>query len=123
MMYSILKFLSTVISILIIGALLPGIRIKGSTFLTAGLVAIVLAILNFLIYPFMMILTLPITILTFGLFLLVINAFIIKMVSWIIPQFEVDNFWWALFFSILLSAVMLFFEMFLLPNSQITGYK
>ncbi|GMT44488.1 MAG: hypothetical protein IEMM0006_0320 [bacterium] len=122
-MYSILKFLSTVISILIIGALLPGIRIKGSTFLTAGLVAIVLAILNFLIYPFMMILTLPITILTFGLFLLVINAFIIKMVSWIIPQFEVDNFWWALFFSILLSAVMLFFEMFLLPNSQITGYK
>jgi len=115
MMYSILKFLSTVISILIIGALLPGIRIKGSAFRTAGLVAIVLAILNFLIYPFMVILTLPITILTFGLFLLVINAFIIKLVSWIIPKFEVDNFWWALFFSILLSAVMLFFEMFLFP--------
>ncbi len=115
MMYSILEFLSTVVSILIIGALLPGIRIKGSAFWTASLVAIVLAVLNFLIYPFMVILTLPITILTFGLFLLVINAFIVKLVSWIIPQFEVDNFWWALFFSILLSAVMLFFEMFLFP--------
>ncbi len=115
MMYSILKFLSTVVSILIIGALLPGIRIKGSTFWTASLVAIVLAILNFLIYPFMVILTLPITILTLGLFLLVINAFIIKLVSWIIPKFEVDNFWWALLFSILLSAIMLFFELFLFP--------
>ncbi len=115
MMYSILKFLSMVVSILIIGALLPGIRIKGSTFWTASLVAIVLAILNFLIYPFMVILTLPITILTLGLFLLVINAFIIKLVSWIIPQFEVDNFWWALLFSILLSAIMLFFELFLFP--------
>ena len=115
MMYSILKFLSTIISILIIGALLPGIRIKGSTFWTASLVAIVLALLNFLVYPFMVILTLPVTVLTFGLFLLVINAFIIMMASWIIPKFEVDNFWWALFFSILLSAVTLFFEMFLFP--------
>ena len=115
MMYSILKFLSTVVSILIIGALLPGIRIKGSTFWTASLVAIVLTILNFLIYPLMVILMLPITILTLGLFLLVINAFIVKLVSWIIPKFEVDSFWWALLFSILLSAVMLFFEMFLFP--------
>ena len=115
MMYSILKFLSTVVSILIIGALLPGIRINGSTFWTASLVPIVLTILNFLIYPLMVILMLPITILTLGLFLLVINAFIVKLVSWIIPKFEVDNFWWALFFSILLSAVMLFFEMFLFP--------
>ncbi len=115
MMYSILKFLSTVVSILIIGALLPGIRIKGSTFWTASLVAVVLAILNFLVYPLMVILTLPITIVTFGLFLLVINAFIIRLAAWIIPNFKVANFWWALLFSILLSLVTLFFEMFLFP--------
>ena len=115
MMYSILKFLSTVVSILIIGALLPGIRIKGSTFWTASLIALVLAILNFLVYPFMVILTLPITLITFGLFLLVINAFIIQMAAWLVPNFEVDNFWWALLFSILLSLITLFFEMVLFP--------
>jgi putative membrane protein len=114
-MYSILKFLSTVVSILIIGALLPGIRIKGSTFWTATIVALVLAILNFLVYPFMVILTLPVTLLTFGLFLLVINALIVQMASWMVPNFEVDNFWWALLFSILLSLTTLFFEMVLFP--------
>ncbi len=117
MMYSILKFLSTVVSILIIGALLPGIRIKGSSFWTASLVAVVLAVLNFLVYPFMLIITLPITILTLGLFLLVINAFIIQLAAWIIPNFQVDNFWWALLFSILLSLVTLFFEVVLFPVS------
>jgi putative membrane protein len=115
MIYSILKFLSTVFSILIIGAILPGIRVKGSSFWTASIVALVLAILNFLVYPLMVILTLPITLVTFGLFLLVINAFIVKMAAWMVPDFEVDNFWWALLFSILLSLTTLFFEMILFP--------
>jgi len=115
MMFSILKFLSTVVSILIIGALLPGIRIKGSTFWTAGLVAIVLTILNFLVYPLMVILTLPITIITFGIFLLVINAFIIELAAWIIPNFKVAGFWWAMLFSVLLSFVTLLFEMYIFP--------
>jgi len=115
MMYSILEFLSTVVSILIIGAILPGVHIKGSTFWTASLVALVLAILNFLVYPLMVILTLPITLVTFGLFLLVINAFIIKLAAWIIPNFKVDNLWWAMLFGILLSAVTLIFEMYLFP--------
>jgi len=115
MMYSILEFLSTVVSILIIGAILPGIRIKGPTFWTASLIALVLAMLNFLVYPLLVILALPINILTFGLFLLVINAFIIRLAAWIVPNFKVANFWWALLFSILLSLVTLFFEMYLFP--------
>ncbi len=115
MMYSILKFLSTVVSILIIGAILPGIRIKGSTFWTASLIAIVLAILNSLVYPLMVILTLPITIITLGLFLFVINALIIQFAAWLIPNFKVAGFWWALLFSILLSLITLFFEMVLFP--------
>ncbi len=115
MMYSILKFLSTVVSILILGAVLPGIHIKGKSFWTAALIAVVLAILNFLVYPFMLIITLPITLLTFGLFLLVINAFIIQLAAWLVPDFQVDNFWWALLFSVLLSLITLFFEMVLFP--------
>ncbi|UBM63607.1 phage holin family protein [Candidatus Sulfidibacterium hydrothermale] len=116
-MYSILKFLSTVVSILIISALLPGVHIRGKSFWTAALIAVVLAVLNFLVYPFMLIITLPITLLTFGLFLLVINAFIIQLAAWMVPDFQVDNFWWALLFSILLSLVTLFFEMVLFPVS------
>lgn len=115
MMYSILEFLSTVVSILIIGAILPGIRIKDPTFWTASLIALVLAMLNFLVYPLLVILALPINILTFGFFLLVINAFIIRLAAWIVPNFKVANFWWALLFSILLSLVTLFFEMYLFP--------
>ncbi len=120
MMYSILKFLSTVVSILIISALLPGVHIRGKSFWTAALIAIVLAVLNFLVYPFMLIITLPITLLTFGLFLLVINAFIIQLAAWMVPDFQVDNFWWALLFSVLLSLVTLFFEMVLFPVSIIS---
>jgi len=117
MIYSVLKFLSTIISILILGTLLPGVHIKGKSFWTAALFAVVLAVLNFLVYPFMLIITLPITLLTLGLFLLVINALIIQMAAWIVPDFDVDNFWWALLFSILLSLITLFFELILFPVS------
>ncbi|ULQ51611.1 phage holin family protein [Flavihumibacter fluvii] len=81
--------------------LLPGIHID--SFVTALILALVLAILNTLLKPIMVILTLPITIVTFGLFLLVINAAIIMLASKMVDGFKVDGFWWALLFSILLS--------------------
>lgn len=115
MMYSIIKFLITVVSIMIIGGLLPGVRIKGSSFLTASLAAIVIAVLNYLIYPFMVIVMLPVTILTFGFFLLVLNALIIQLASWIIPNFEVDSFGWAVLFGLLLSMITFVLEIFIFP--------
>jgi putative membrane protein len=81
--------------------LLPGIHID--SFFTALIVALVLAILNALVKPLLVILTLPITIVTLGLFLLVINALIIMLGSKLVDGFQVDGFWWALLFSILLS--------------------
>ena len=75
------------------------------TFWTAILLAIVLAILNAFIKPILILLTLPITLLTFGLFLFVINAVIILMAAKFVKGFEVDGFWWALLFSLLLSIV------------------
>jgi len=81
--------------------LLPGIHID--SFVTALILALVLAILNTLLKPIMVLLTLPITILTLGLFLLVINAAIIMLASKMVSGFKVDGFWWALLFSILLS--------------------
>lgn len=82
---------------------LPGIHID--SFWTAIILALVLAILNSIVKPILVILTLPITILTFGLFLFVINALIILIAGNFIHGFKVDGFWWALLFSLLLSII------------------
>jgi putative membrane protein len=86
--------------------ILRGIHING--FLTALLLAFVLAVLNAFIKPIFIILTLPITILTFGLFLFVINACIILLAGKFVDGFKVDGFWWALLFSLLLSILTSF---------------
>lgn len=80
---------------------LKGVQIK--EFFTAIVFALVLAVLNAIIKPLLIIITLPITVVTFGLFLFVINAAIILLASEFVPGFHVDGFWWALLFSFLLS--------------------
>jgi len=80
---------------------LPGIHID--TFWTALVLALVLAILNILLKPVLIILTLPITILTFGFFLFIINAVIVLLASHFVRGFNVKSFGWALLFSLLLS--------------------
>jgi len=82
---------------------LSGVHID--TFWTAIILAIVLAILNAIVKPVFIFLTLPITIVTFGLFLFVINAGMILLAAKFVKGFEVDGFWWALLFSLLLSIV------------------
>jgi putative membrane protein len=81
--------------------ILKGVHID--TFWTAVVLAIVLAILNAIIKPILIILTFPITILTLGLFLFVINAAMIILAGKFVNGFTVDGFWWALLFSLLLS--------------------
>lgn len=83
--------------------LLPGVHIDQYT--TAIILAIVLALLNVIVKPLLILLTLPITLVTLGLFLLVINALIILIAEHFINGFQVDGFWWALFFSIVLSVI------------------
>lgn len=83
--------------------LLPGISVEG--YGTAIMVAIVLGLLNAFVKPFLQILSLPITILSLGLFLLVINTIIILLAGWIVGGFHVGNFWWALLFSVIVSLV------------------
>lgn len=82
---------------------LPGVKVDG--FITAIIVAIVLGIVNFVVKPVLHLLTLPITILTLGLFSFVINALMILLVSALVSGFHVDNFWAALLFSLVLSLV------------------
>lgn len=102
------KILVTALAALIVARLLPGVTIKDS--LTAILVAVVLALFNSFIKPLLILLTIPITILTLGLFLIVINILIIEWTSEIVPGFSVDSWWYALFFSLLLSLVTALIE-------------
>jgi putative membrane protein len=96
-----IKILVTSALVLLIANFMPGVRVDGFT--TALIVAIVLGLLNIFIKPILVILTLPVTILTLGLFLLIINALMILLCTKIVGGFSVDTFLTALFFSIILS--------------------
>jgi putative membrane protein len=100
-MNGIIRFLLGGLAVLLTAYLLPGVHVEHYGY--ALLVALVLAIINALIKPVLVILTIPITFVTFGLFLLVINALMILLVDWLVGGFNVDGFWWALLFSLILS--------------------
>jgi putative membrane protein len=102
------KILVTAVAALIVSKLLHGVSIANS--ITAVLLAFVLALLNGFIKPLLIIFTIPITILTLGLFLLIINIAIIKWAADIVPGFRVDSNWAALWFSLLLSFVTYIIE-------------
>jgi putative membrane protein len=97
----ILRLLLSALAVILLANILPGVHID--TYGIAILVAVVLSLLNFIVKPLLVIFTLPVTILTLGLFLLVINAIIILLASSLVSGFSVDGFWWALLFSLLLS--------------------
>lgn len=97
----IFQLLLTAVVVLVLAEVLPGVTVD--TFTTSVIVAVVMALLNVLVKPILVFLTLPATIVTFGLFLLVINAVIILLVDWLVPGLGVDGFWWALLFSLLLT--------------------
>ncbi|MCU0380007.1 MAG: phage holin family protein [Chitinophagaceae bacterium] len=104
----IVRLFFTWIAIIIASYILPGIHIND--FISALIAAAVLALLNTFVKPLLVILTIPITILTLGLFLLVINALIVMMGARIVDGFTVDSFWWALGFSLVVSVIVSLLE-------------
>lgn len=98
-----IRLIISTIAVLVTDLLLRGVHAED--FLTGLLVAAVLGLLNTIVRPLLIILTLPITFITLGLFLLVINAGLVLLADKLIPGFTVDSFWWALGFSLLLSVV------------------
>ena len=100
-MKTLVKLILTALAVILLGYLLPGASV--TSFMTALIVAIVIALLRLIVKPILVVLTLPITVLTFGIFLLVINAVIILLADYFVSGFAVDGFWWALIFSLLLS--------------------
>lgn len=99
------KWIISAFAVMLGSYLLPDYAVHVSSFVTALVVAAVLGILNVLVKPVLVILTIPLTIFTLGLFLLVINAVVILMADALIGGFSVGGFWWALLFSIVLTTI------------------
>lgn len=89
------------IVIFVLASFMRGIKIK--SFITAIGVAVVLAIVNTILKPVIIFLTLPLTVITLGLFIWVINAWMVMLTDKLMDGFKVDSFWWALGFSFLVS--------------------
>lgn len=100
-MNGIVRFLLSGLAVLLTAYLLPGVDVDHYGY--ALLVAVVLSLANLILKPILIIFTIPITLLTLGLFLVVINAVIILLVDYLTPGFELRGFWWALAFSLILS--------------------
>jgi len=100
-MEGVVRFLLNGLAVLLTAYLLPGVHVEH--YGHALLVALVLSFANVLVKPLLIVFTIPLTIVTFGLFLLVINALVIMLVDSLVPGFSVDGFWWALLFSLILS--------------------
>lgn len=100
-MVLIISWILSALSIVIVAHLIPGFEIK--SFWSALLAAVVIGLINATIGLLLKILTLPISILTFGIFLFVINALMLKFATFFVPGFEVNGFWSAFFGAIVLS--------------------
>ncbi|NNL17021.1 MAG: phage holin family protein [Flavobacteriaceae bacterium] len=114
----IIRLLLNALAVVVLAKILNGVTVD--TYLTAIIVAVVLSVLNLFVKPFLIILTLPITIITLGLFLLVINALIILLADKLIDGFSVSSIWTAVLFSILLSLLQSLLHSFLKEDRKRT---
>lgn len=96
-----LKWIAYTLAVIFVAWVIPGISVEN--FLSAMFVCVILALINTFIKPALQVISFPITVLTLGIFALVINALLLMFAGWIAPGFEVDGFLSALLGSILLS--------------------
>jgi putative membrane protein len=99
----VIRLIISTLAVLITAYILPGVHVEN--FMTAVLVAIVLGCLNTFLKPLMILFALPAVVFTFGLFLIVINTFMILLTDRLVDGFSVDGFWKAFLFSVVLSIV------------------
>lgn len=116
-----LKLLVSSLAVFFGAKILPGVYLDG--FPTAILVALLVGFLNAFLRPILIILTIPITLVTFGLFLLVINAAIILLANYALTGFTVDSFYIAVLFSIIVSVITWLLEAIANPKSRMTSKK
>jgi len=103
MLSLILVWILNAVALLVVAYLLPGIAV--ASFGSALLAALVLGLLNMLVKPVLVLLTLPITIVTLGLFLIILNALLFWFAGSILKGFQVNGFWWAVIGAVLYSII------------------
>jgi putative membrane protein len=113
----VLRLLVGALGLWLASELVPGIRVNGVWTLLGA--ALLLGIVNAVVRPLLVILTLPITVLTLGLFLLVINAATLALVAWMLDNFTIAGFWPALFGSIVVSVTGWLASYFIGPRGRI----
>jgi putative membrane protein len=101
-MHIFFKWFISALSIWIAAYIVPGVEVTLTSVLVS---AVVLGALNLFIRPFLVLFTLPITVITLGLFSLVINAVLVMLTAYFVPDFHIPGFWTALFFALVLSVV------------------
>ena len=112
----IIRLLLNAVAVFFLAYILNGVQVDN--YVTAIIVAAVLSVLNLLVKPVLIILTLPITIITLGLFLLIINAIIIFLADHLIDGFSVSSLWTAILFSILLSVLQSLLHSFMKKDKK-----
>jgi putative membrane protein len=116
------KLAINALALVVVTSMFKGIRLDNNQALIAA--AVVLALVNTWLRPLVVILTLPINILTLGLFTLVINAGMLEFVSWLIPAFHIDTFWTALGGALVMSIISFLLNWFLRPdNFQVKVFR
>ena len=98
-----IRWLVLTLAILILPHLISGVRVEG--FGTALAAAAILAVLNAIVRPVLIILTLPLTIVTLGVFILIINALLFELAGFFVSGLQIDSFWSALLGSVIVSIV------------------
>ncbi len=119
--FYLIKLLITSFSVLFAAWILQsGIHIQEPRIFTAVVVGLVLILLNTFLRPLLISMTIPLTIFSFGFFLLIINAIVIKLIDFILPGFTVDSFLWAMLYGIIVSFTSSLIEIF--GNIKIIRY-
>jgi putative membrane protein len=108
------KLAINALALLVVTSIFQGIHFDNNQAMIAA--AVVLALVNSYLRPLVVILTLPINILTLGLFTLVINAGMLELVSWLIPAFHIKDFWTALGGALVISIISFLLNWFLRPD-------
>lgn len=99
----IINILISGLAVFITAYILPGVKVN--SFFTALIIAVVLGVVNTFVKPILLIFTLPLNILTLGLFTFILNGLLILLTTRIVPGFTVSNIWWAILFSLVMWVV------------------
>jgi putative membrane protein len=100
-----IRWLLNTLALFVVVSVVPNFHYR--SWMTLAIAAAVLGLLNAIVRPVLFVLTLPLTVVTLGLFLLVLNAIMLELTAWLVPGFDVDGFGWAIVGAIVLTLVSL----------------